>query len=559
MRTRFLSPFLFMLPLAVCLSASARAQEAMKEPDQATVEATAPVSAEAITQQAAPAEIPQAASKETTAKEATVTDIQALFQPAILASMGLRSSDLALLREFYTQRNFAPAWHLNEKGAEDVVEGFITFVHTTLNEHGLNEKSYPFERLKQKVKEGTARANAEAEILATAMVLRMANTLSGQDPVPQSDTDTWPLKREKKDVVTGLNQAINQHRVLEYLESLQPQDPAYARLKGVLAAYRDIADKGGWGRIRPGEVLQPGVVDERVPRLRMRLAQEGYIGFDSSPTPSTQFQDDLLQAVHKFQETHGLYADGHVGPETYRALNVPISERITQIRVNLARMRQSPPDVWENIVVNIPSARLSFYRHGEEVYQAPVVVGRVDRPSPLVSSALYQIVINPSWYVPSSIAEKDLLPKIEADPEFFEKQGIRVSDSKEGGGRRLRQEPGPLNSLGRVKFNFHNPYAVYLHGTPHAELFGQDDRTRSSGCIRLKNPQELALILMKHDPKWDAENLQKKINSLKTQYVNLPDKTPIKLLYWTVTVDKKDQVQFYNDVYGLDQEWVKVL
>ena len=163
--------------------------------------------------------------------------------------------------------------------------------------------------------------------------------------------------------------------------------------------------------------------------------------------------------------------------------------------------------------------------------------------------------------MPASIARKDLAPKLEKDPDFYEKQGIKIHKTGDGedAGTILRQDPGPLNSLGRMKFNFQNRHAVYLHGTPHVELFGKDARALSSGCIRLKEPLELAQILLKNNPQWTTERIQENIDSVKTKTISFKDKTPIKLLYWTTVIDKKDRVNFYNDIYGLDREWEKML
>ena len=485
------------------------------------------------------------------------SSIQQLIQSGASRSVGANLNN-ALLSEFYTQRHFMPAWQLRGDNAKVTVDHFIAFVRDTLEEHGLGDRGYALKALQSNVDKATQDSLAKADIIASDTVLRIAKSLSGQDPTPISKLHTWPLKRARTDLAGDLNRAIGEGRVPEFLDGIAPNVKAYRKLKEALKLYREIATKGGWTRIQPGGVVQEGFQDDRVPLIHARLAQEGFMPFAQQVSTDNFYKPDLVAGMKEFQETHGLYADGNIGPETFRAMNVPVSERIDQIRVNLARIRQSPPDAWEGIVINIPAAQLSYYRNGEAVYEAPVVVGRVDRPSPLVKSAIYEMIINPSWYVPSSIAEKDLMPKIEEDPEFLRKQGIHRNggDSSESG---FRQDPGPLNSLGRIKFNFANSFSVYLHGTPHQELFGKDDRTRSSGCIRLKDPAELALIFMKNNPEWTPDKLQRRINSMKTQHVTPPEKTPIKLLYWSSIVDAKDRVAFFNDVYGLDAEWAKLL
>lgn len=491
-------------------------------------------------------------------KNTAPEDLHKLLEPSATTRLGVAVDD-KLLKDFYQKRGYDPAWQLDPPHASTTIKDFIAFVRDTLAEHGLSAKNYPFKALQKKADSGDKDELLQADVLASDCVLHLARSLAGQDPVPQSHDHTWPLKHAKIDLVSGLNHAINTHNVSDYLEGLLPPLDAYAKLKAALLRYREIYAKGGWLRLRPGTIIESGMEDVRIPKIYQRLAQEGYLEFDSKHFAGTLYDDALVEAMKQFQETHGLYADGNIGPETFRALNVPVQERIDQIRVNMARLRQSPPDAWSDIVINIPSARLSYYRDGTSVYEAPVVVGRVDRPSPLVASAIDEIIINPSWYVPRSIAEKDLLPKAEEDPNYLRKLGIKRRGGSDGGEEMFRQDPGPLNSLGRIKFNFPNRFSVYMHGTPHVELFDKDDRTRSSGCIRLKEPVELAEILMKHNPDWSAEKIQKKIDSLKTTRTTPPEKTPIKLLYWTTLVDNKDRVQFFLDVYGLDEEWLKLL
>lgn len=482
--------------------------------------------------------------------------LQELIEGGALTEMGLRHEE-GLLKDFYARRHYLAAWELEGGDASQTIKEFINYMRDALAENGLSERNYPFATLQQLA---DTKELLKAELWASAMVLRLSQSLAGQEKVPRAGDQTWPLQAMKNDTVASLSDAVDAHHVEQYLADLTPHVPAYIALKQALQHYRAIFAEGGWQPVRPGKILIPGVEDERLPTIIAHLVKEGYLlpQAQADPAAVISYDDGLLAAVKAFQQTHGLYPNGQIGPETYRALNVPVEERIDQLRVNLARLRQTPPDFAEGIVINIPAARLTYYEQGKPVYEAPVVVGRVDRPSPLVSSAINEIIINPFWYVPASIARKDLLPQVEDDPYFLTKLGISQHAGTQGEAM-LRQDPGPKNSLGRIKFNFPNRFAVYLHGTPHLELFARDDRTRSSGCIRLKEPEQLAEILMQHDPAYSGENLQKKIDSLKTRHVTPPQHTPIKLLYWTAFPDGQARVQFYNDVYGLDKAWLDLL
>jgi murein L,D-transpeptidase YcbB/YkuD len=480
-------------------------------------------------------------------------------------SRGFTVSNDAVIKAFYEKRKNEPAWRLGENNARSTVKDFIGFIRATLNDHGLSDKRYPFALLQAKVEQQPQQGDnlLQADIIATDIVMRLAHSLAGEDASPQSKLHTWPLRRTRLDLSGGLSAAVEDRTVAPFLEALVPKIHKYERLREALVEYRAIKEKGGWIKLPPrGTTLKPGDTDERIPMLHQRLAQEGYLPFDAARYQNPVYDEPLIEAVKQFQDTHGLNPDAVIGPETIRAFNVSVGERIDQIRVNMARIRQSPRDAWEDIVINVPSARLSYFRDGKEVYEAPVVVGRIDRPTPLVASEIYEMIINPPWYVPRSIAQKDILPKLKDNPEYLESIGISLRGEDDGSGDiagRLKQRPGPGNSLGRLKFNFHNLHAVYLHGTPHTELFDRDDRTRSSGCVRLQKPDELAMIFLKDQPGWSPDVLQKKIDSVKTITVKAPRRTPIKLLYWTVLVDEKDRVNFFNDVYGLDHDWLGYL
>jgi murein L,D-transpeptidase YcbB/YkuD len=384
--------------------------------------------------------------------------------------------------------------------------------------------------------------------------------LAGDDPIPQNDADhVWPLRRARMNTAEGLTRAVDAHQVPQYLESLAPHYAQYEKLKEALAIYRSIAQRGGWIKLIPGYRLQMGGQSPQVPLLAQRLWQEGYLPQEAVQYANALYTPQIADAVKTFQEAHGLITDGNIGSQTLLALNIGVSERIEEIRANMARMRVTPPDAWEGIIINIPSFRLILYQGGRDIYEAPVVVGRPDRASPLLASNVSEMIINPAWYVPESIANKDIIPKLREHPELREELGLNGPDGLEQGeatSGQFWQKPGPDNSLGRIKFNFQNRFMVYLHGTPHVELFDRDDRRQSSGCVRLKKPEELAEILMGNSPEWSEGEIQRRIDTMKTMHITPRIRMPIKFLYWTVMVDGQARVQFYNDVYQLDDAWL---
>ena len=306
-------------------------------------------------------------------------------------------------------------------------------------------------------------------------------------------------------------------------------------------------------------------------QLRARLAEEDYLPWiDRTPKQAMTFDDDMRVAVIAFQLRNGLDGDGHAGA-TLAALNVPLATRIDQIRANMERWRHMPEDFPppRGIIVNIGDASVEIVEDGKPVYRGPVIVGRVDRKTPFIQSAIRSMIVNPIWHVPAKIARADILPKLRKDPHYLEKLGFVIRDSEadpHGTGIdwknmtddefnfRLRQQPGKMNSLGRLKFDFDNDFAVYMHGTPHQELFGKDRRNFSSGCVRLRDPERVGQIVLAGTPgDWDIEHIEDAIATRKTRWIGLKNPMPINIVYWTVFADESGQIEFRNDVYDYDR------
>jgi L,D-transpeptidase YcbB len=337
-------------------------------------------------------------------------------------------------------------------------------------------------------------------------------------------------------------------------------------LEKSLVQYRRLAEQGGWPMVPAGPTLHPGESNERVPLLRKRLAVSGDLAVPASQ--ADLFDEDLKEAVQRFQSRHGLSEDGLVGVQTLRELNVPISERIFQLQASLERCEPLPPLLERrHILVNIADFTLKLFEDGKLLLSMPVIVGKTYRETPVFNGRISSLVLNPSWNVPHSIATKDILPKIKKDPGYLRRMHIKVLRDWKTGTEidpatinwaklseahfpyRLSQEPGPDNALGRVKFLFPNPYDVYLHDTPAQELFAKDDRTFSSGCIRLSKPLELAAYLLQGTPLGSIEGLMAEIAKEKTQSVAIPSPIAVHIVYMTAWVDRDGTIQFRRDVY----------
>jgi murein L,D-transpeptidase YcbB/YkuD len=325
-----------------------------------------------------------------------------------------------------------------------------------------------------------------------------------------------------------------------------PDDPALGRLRTAIAEYREIAARGGWQAIPPGSKLELGGQGPRVPALRRRLIVTGdLIGSESQ---AEQFDEQLAAAVRRFQVRHGLEPDGIVGAETLAALNVPIERRLTTMALNLSRM-QSEEQAWgaRHLAVNAAAASYRLVESGRVVFERPAVVGRPGWPTPRIDGIIEALEFHPYWTVPPRIAALEIWPKVRRDAGYLRRSHMRIVDGQ------IRQDPGPDNPLGLVKFIFPNPYSVYLHDTNHPELFEKAKRFRSHGCVRISGALDLARLLLKGNADWPESRIADAIAGARTVRIELASPIPIHITYRTAWVDDEGILQFRDDVYGRDR------
>jgi L,D-transpeptidase YcbB len=480
-----------------------------------------------------------------------------------------------LINEFYARRSFKPAW-TNPKVTSELRRALED---SRLD--GLDPADYHLQALQSLATESaapkaTAEVRAKYELLQTDAFVRLAYHLSFGKVDPTTFDAQWNYVRTLAylNVAKEIEATLSDGNVYERLNKLRPTHRLYVSLKRELAHYRDIEAKGGWPTIPTGATIKPGASDPRVTALRHRLAASGDLDANAN-TQSTEYDAALQEAVKRFQASVGLPNDGAIGARTIEEMNVPIAGRIRQMRVNMDRGRvllnQLPN---EFVVVNIAGYQIYFVRGSDIVWQSRVQVGKPYRRTPIFRSELSYLVWNPTWTVPPGIIKNDILPAAKKDPKSIERKGLEVLDAsgqtidpssidwsqyRSGIPYTLRQPPGPKNALGRVKFMFPNPYLVYLHDTPSRSLFDSADRSFSSGCVRVERPTELALLLLKDPANWNEKTVADVIATERTTNVNLPEKIPVLLTYWTAWVDSEDQLNFRRDVYGQDAQWAKGL
>jgi murein L,D-transpeptidase YcbB/YkuD len=346
-------------------------------------------------------------------------------------------------------------------------------------------------------------------------------------------------------------------------------------LRRLLAELRTVRASGGWGTVAEGPTLHPGEADARVPFLRHRLTMEGDLPpADTAGTAGSETYDDALAAaVRRFQRRHGLEDDGNVGRGTVAAMNVPVEERLRQVVVNMERWRWLPDELGRrHIRVNIADYSVEVWEEGKVTLAMKAVVGREYRETPMFSAKMTYVVLSPYWNVPPVIAALDKLPLLRKNPGYLAAQHMVLFDAAKNtpvdpatvdfaamtGSAfnrlyRIRQDPGPLNALGEVKFMFPNRHNVYLHDTPSRELFAKTSRAFSSGCIRVEKPLALADYLLAGDPRWTPERIRTVISQGRETTVWLNEAVPVHILYWTAFVEDDGVVDFRPDIYGRDQ------
>lgn len=331
-----------------------------------------------------------------------------------------------------------------------------------------------------------------------------------------------------------------------------------------------IRDRGGWPKVSEGQSLKPGMDGAAVAQLRARLAAGGYL--DSRHSKNNDYDDAVMAAVKKYQTEQYLGADGVAGAATLAALNVPVQARIDQVRVNMERARWLLYKLQGTfVIVDIAGYKVALYRDGQPIWRSRVQVGKPFRSTPIFQAEITYVTFNPTWTVPPTILKEDVLPKILSNPNYLSNNRIRPLD-REGNildpstidwsnprGITLRQDAGPENSLGQVVIRFPNDYAIYLHDTPHRELFAKNVRATSSGCIRVENPLQLVELLFNDPVRWNSAGIQKQLANGKTENIRLPVKVPVLLAYWTVDMGSNGRVAFKPDVYGYDSPVLKAL
>ncbi|WP_405232543.1 L,D-transpeptidase family protein [Lentisalinibacter salinarum] len=472
-----------------------------------------------------------------------------------------------LLSRVYRSRDHATIW-LDGGPLAGQAPQLLTAIGESVG-HGFNAERYHRSTIEQLMQAGDASSRLALELLMTDAFLAQA-LHRGRGAVfpPNLDAD-WQLPQAEVDAAALLlEMAGTGGDVAARLAALWPVDPEYAALVRRRAEIAATGDEMT-ARVAPGPLLRPGQSSDRVIMLKQRLMGPG----DYTP----EYDADLAREVKAFQLAAGLEPDGLVGEGTLEVLNATRSSWIDRIDANLERWRWLPRATPQTYIrVNIASYRLRAIENGETTLAMNVIVGKPYRRTPVFTETMKYLVFNPYWNVPFSIATKDKLPLLKADAAaeaakgfdakprgsevFVPVDAIDWTDvTRRGFDYLLRQRPGPQNALGQIKFMLPNPYAVYLHDTPSRELFAKQERSFSSGCVRLERPTALAQWLLAHDGHRDAGRVDQLIASAETTTIYLRKPVPVYIVYFTAFLDDDGHFAFRRDIYERDRAIVEAL
>ncbi|SDM31939.1 Murein L,D-transpeptidase YcbB/YkuD [Daejeonella rubra] len=480
------------------------------------------------------------------------------------------NDQIDLVKTFYRDRKFELAWYKNNEMVPQA-EKMLDVIRKASDE-GLNPADYliiDFEKLYAELKaskkdfERFSIVQKEIDVALTATYFIWASDYYRGVVVPNENKEIeWDVKRNRIKLDLALLNVLGEKESQYPYANFSPLHPEYTRLKTALAAYRKIETAGSWPIVQAAPKLKKGMQSPVIPALAKRMG----VNIDSS----TVYSEELFNAVRQFQTDQGLKPDGALGAETIRIMNVPIKDRIKQIILNMERWRWLPRSFESNyLLVNIPEFKVYVFEEGKSKISMNVIVGKALNSTPVFSDKMEYVVLSPYWNVPFSIIKEDLAPKLASNPSYLDRLDMEIITSKgenvspssidwntiseDNWNYTLRRRPGPKNDLGDVKFIFPNSNDIYLHDTPHDELFSQAKRGFSHGCVRVEKPIDLAVYLLRDQENWDREKILSAISERKEKQIKLKVTLPVYLVYFTAFTDESGKVHFRDDIYGHDK------
>lgn len=491
-----------------------------------------------------------------------------VYNPDLMANIYTKEGDL-----------ISPKWSLRTNALQmlEVLEE----IHTD----GLNPEDYHFSAIamladKISVSEvPDAEEVAQFELLLTDAFLQLSTHLSRGKVNSETIDPQWKALHRDLNIDWShfMDSTLLRKDITKTMRNLTPNHREYNNLKKALIKYQEILEDGGWEPITTTLTkFEKGMIHPDVSLIRNRLSvTQGEIILDTDD--ENLFDESLHKQVVIFQNRNGLEADGVLGKESLQILSISIEDRIASIEANLERWRWLSDELGErHIKINIANFELQFVDKGQTVFVSEAIVGRPYRQTPVFSSLMTYLVFNPDWTVPPTILKNDVIPAIIKNPNYLKEKKMKVIThtgnvvnsssidwqraAQSGFPYMIRQDPGPDNALGRVKFMSPNHHNVYIHDTPSKNLFVHAERTFSSGCIRVNHPLELArVLLLSDDQVWTSDQINNVITGNQPKTVRFKEGIPVHLLYLTAWADDEGVVYFRRDIYNRDQPLLMVL
>lgn len=505
-------------------------------------------------------------------KKKIVTPIPAPI-PVILAegkavlidSLLLKPFDSKVLKEFYLASGYKSVWQ-SKKNRATILEQL-----SNSDEEGLNSANYNVNKLQKFEKKYATlkdKERASYDVLLTHSFQKYISHLSNGKLNPKNFYKDWDLKENAIDINQTIAVMLKSDSLQYKVEQLKPNHIVYKSLKKALKIINSFP-KDDFTAIQLANKIVLNDTNPSVIDIKKRLIY--WKDMSSKDSLSTIYDSETNEAMRKFQTRHGLAADGVIGKGTIAALNFSKRKRKEQILANLERWKWYPKDMGkEYMIVNIPDYKLVLVKDNDTMRTHKVIVGRDKRPTPVLSSRLSNVILNPTWTVPPTILREDVIPSISRNRNYLAQTNIKVYDSNgsevsannwqlsKAKGYRYVQTPGTFNSLGMVKFSFPNRFSVYLHDTNHRDFFGKQKRSLSSGCVRVQNPLELAEYLLNDEDNWKLEKITEVLKSDKTKYIKIKNEVGVHILYWTAWSEKNILI-FRDDIYNLDADLYRKL
>ncbi len=498
--------------------------------------------------------------KQVTPVPVSIPMIQPEGKSVAIDTVLLNSYGSKILKEFYLSSGFKSVWQSN-KDRKIILKQLLNS-----EEEGLNPDDYYVHKLQKFEKKYASlddKNRGNYDILLTRSLQKYISHLSNGQLNPRNFYKDWDLKENVLDINQTIVVMLKSDSLQYKIEQLKPNHIVYKSLKKALKIINSFP-KDDFKAI---EITNKIVLNDTNPSL-IDIKKRLIYWKEMKPKDSLSGIYDSItnEAMKKFQIRHGLAADGVIGKGTIAALNFSKRKRKEQILANLERWRWFPKEMGnEYVIVNIPDYKLILVKNNDTMRTHKVIVGRDKRPTPVLSSRLSNVILNPTWTVPPTILREDVIPSISRNRNYLAQTNMKVYDSNgnevsannwklsNAKGYRYVQMPGTFNSLGMVKFSFPNRFSIYLHDTNHRDFFGKQKRSLSSGCVRVENPLKLAKYLLADEANWNIEKITETLQNGKTKAIKINNEVSVHILYWTAWSENNSLI-FRDDIYNLDAD-----